>query len=87
MRMCQKTKEQRQGDLGAQENGLTLEALAQRLEALERENERMRSQNAELRGEVTTLRGSGTRGGEVPVLRGSETGRSADGEAALAFDG
>jgi hypothetical protein len=40
--------------MGSQENGLTLEALAQRLEALEREN-------AELRGKVDTLEGSDTR--------------------------
>lgn len=39
--------------MGARENGLTLEALAQRLETLEREN-------AELRNEVVALRGSDT---------------------------
>jgi hypothetical protein len=43
-----------------EENGLTLEGLAQRLEALERENERMRSENAELRSQVATLEGPET---------------------------
>jgi hypothetical protein len=37
--------------MGGEENGLTLQGLAQRLEALEREN-------AELRHEVAALRGS-----------------------------
>jgi hypothetical protein len=60
------------------QNGLSLEGLAQRLEALEREN-------AELRNEVAELRGSGTRWGEVPALRGADTRGS--GEAASAFDG
>jgi hypothetical protein len=60
------------------QNGLSLEGLAQRLEALEREN-------AELRNEVAELRSSGTRWGEVPALRGSDTRGS--GEAASAFDG
>jgi hypothetical protein len=66
-------------------NGLTLEGVAQRLEALERENERMRSENAELRDEVAELRGSGTPRGEVPALRGSD--RRPDKEVASEFAG
>src|SRR5215218_2686684 len=73
-------------------NGLTLEGLAhrletqaQKLEALEHENERMRSENAELRDEVSALRSSGTRGGEMAVLRGSDTSRT--GQAASEFAG
>src|SRR5215203_2929262 len=64
---------------------LSLEGLAQRLEALGRQNEQMRSENAELRGEISALRGSGTRRGEVPVLRGSD--RSQDKEVASEFEG
>ena len=74
-------------------NGLTLEGLAhrletqaQKLEALEHENERMRSENSELRDEVSALRGSGTRGGEMAVLRGSDTTRRT-GQAASEFAG
>src|SRR5215211_3433507 len=74
-------------------NGLTLEGLAhrletqaQKLEALEHENERMRSENSELRDEVSALRGSGTRGGEMAVLRGSDTPRRT-GQAASEFAG
>src|SRR5215213_5221186 len=74
-----------EGGMGAEDNGLTLEGLAQRLETLERENERMRSENAELRHEVTALRGSATRRSEVPALRGSHTSR--DGESASEFEG
>lgn len=59
--------------MGAEDNGLTLEGLAQRLEALERENERMRSENAELRSKVATLEGSASRRDEVAVPRDSET--------------
>ena len=54
--------------MGTEENGLTLEGLAQRLEALERENERMRSENAELRGQVATPEGSGMRWDEESLL-------------------
>jgi hypothetical protein len=66
-------------------NGLTLEGLAQRLEVLERENERTRSENVVLRDEVSALRGSGTLGGEMAVLRGSDTSRTS--EAASEFAG
>lgn len=62
--------------MGAEENGLSLRALAQRLEALERENERMRSENAELRHKVSTLEGSGTRRDEVAELRSSDARRN-----------
>ena len=70
---------------GTEDNGLSLEGLAQRLEALERENERISSDNAELRQVVSELSGSGARREEVPALRDSDTQRS--GESALAFDG
>ncbi len=46
--------------MGGEDNGLTLEGLAQRLEALERENERMRSENEELRHNVATPEEAGT---------------------------
>lgn len=59
----------------ARENGLTLEALAQRLGALERENERMRSANAELRSKVATLEGSDTSRNAVAQRRDSERRR------------
>ena len=80
-------KERASESMGAQEegNGLSLEGLAQRLKTLELENERMRSENAELRDEVSALRSSGTRGGEMAVLRGSDTSRT--GEAASKFAG
>jgi hypothetical protein len=68
-----------------EDNGLTLQGLAQRLETqaqrlerLERENERMRSENAELRGTVSALRASGTHREEVVTLRGSETPRGGE---------
>jgi len=44
--------------MGEQDNGPTLQGLAQQSQALERENERMRSENAELRRKVATLEGS-----------------------------
>ncbi len=66
--------------MDTQGNGLTLEALAQRLEALEHEN-------TDLRSKVATLEGSGTGRHELAEKRGSETRRSGDREAALAFDG
>jgi cell division protein FtsB len=44
--------------MGEQDNGPTLQGLAQQSQALERENERMRSENAELRRKVPTLEGS-----------------------------
>ena len=49
--------------MDGEDNGLTLQGLAQRLEALEREN-------AELRQEVAVLRGSGTGQDALPALRG-----------------
>src|SRR5215216_3762729 len=53
---------------GQEDNGLTLQELAQRLERLERENERVRSENAELLKELTELRGSQTpREGDAPA--------------------
>jgi hypothetical protein len=54
--------------MGAEDNGLTLDGLAQRLETLERES-------AELRDKVATLRGSGTSRDEVVARRGSATRR------------
>jgi hypothetical protein len=72
--------------MGAQENRLTLEGLAQRLETLERENERIRSENADLHSKVARLEGSGTLQSEVAELRGSN--RHHDREAvAAAFEG
>jgi hypothetical protein len=55
-------------NMGDQDNGLTLQGLAQRLERLEFEN-------AELRHKVATLEGSGTRRDEMGALRGSERHR------------
>ena len=66
--------------MGAEDNGLTLEGLAQRLEALERENTALRNEV------VTALRGSGTRRDELAENRGSDTHLSGE-AAALAFDG
>jgi hypothetical protein len=71
---------ERRVSMGAQDNGLSLEGLAQRLEVLEREN-------AELRNEVSALRGSDTRRGKVAALRGSDTHQSEEGEAAPEFEG
>ncbi len=64
--------------MGTQDNGLTLEGLAQRLEALEREN-------AELRSKVATLEGSGTRT-NGPAETGSLVPHQ-DGERAVGFEG
>jgi hypothetical protein len=54
-----------------EQNGLTLEELAQRLEALEREN-------AELQSKVATLEKSGTRRDELAENRGSDTPREGE---------
>jgi hypothetical protein len=51
--------------MGAEDNGLTLQGLAQRVEALEHENaerlETLERENTELRHEAATLGGAGTR--------------------------
>ena len=64
--------------MGAEENGLTLEALAQRLETLEREN-------TELRDEVSALRGSGTRRNGPAETRSLVPRR--EGQRASGFEG
>ena len=65
--------------MGGEDNGLTLQELAQRLEGLQHENaerlETLERENAELRSKVATLEGSDTRRGEVAALRGSGTRR------------
>ena len=75
--------------MGTQENGLTLQDLAQRLEGLQRENaERLQTlerENDELRSKVATLEGSGTRRGELAEKRGSDTRR--DGKAVSEYKG
>ncbi len=88
--------------MGGEDNGLTLQELAQRLEGLQHENaERLQTlerENAELRHKVATLEGSGTRRGEVAALRGSGTRREEvatlrgsdtrlDGESVSEFEG
>lgn len=68
--------------MSTEDNGLSLQGLAQRLEALtqrleaqERENERVRSENAELRRKITTLEGSDTpHRDEAPAPESSEPG-------------
>jgi hypothetical protein len=67
-----------------EDNGLTLEGLAQRLEALERENERISSENAQLRHKVATMEGSSKERAVLPAQRGSDTDR--DRESVLKFD-
>ncbi len=76
--------------MGREDNGLTLEGLAQRLEAMQREHteklEALERENTELRSKVATLEGSGTSGRDVLAeKRGLGTERSE--EAALAFEG
>jgi hypothetical protein len=72
-----------------EDNGLTLQALAQRLErqtqrleTLERENEKMRSENDTLQSKVATLEGSEMPRGddEVAKLRSSGTPPTEDGK-------
>jgi hypothetical protein len=65
--------------MDTEDNGLSLQGLAQRLETLERENERMRSESEQMRSENTELRR------EVSALRGSDTHR--DGEPVSEFEG
>ncbi len=62
--------------MGREDNGLTLEGLAQRLEALQRENaenaqrlQTLERENEALRNKVATLREPGARQDEVPALR------------------
>lgn len=73
--------------MGAQENGLTLEGLAQRLEALQHENsenaqrlQTLEQENETLRTKVAILSEPGTRSTEVATLRGSD--KHWDGEPA-----
>ena len=80
MRNLEQEREGEEEHMGAENNGLTLEGLAQRLETLEREN-------AELRSKVAALEGSGPRRDELAEKRGSDTRRSEEAAEALAFDG
>jgi hypothetical protein len=74
--------------MGAENNVLTLEGLAQRLEALERENERVRSENDALQSKVATLEGSGTtHRGEVPARRRGLEKRRGKEDASEEFKG
>jgi hypothetical protein len=66
--------------MGGEDNGLTLEGLAQKLQTQAQRLEALERENAELRHEVAALRGSQTRRDEVTKLRGSEARR--DGEPA-----
>ena len=70
MRNLEQEREGEGEHMGAENNGLTLEGLAQRLETLEREN-------SALREEVTALRSSGLRRDGLAEKRGSDTHRSA----------
>ena len=57
--------------MSTQDNGLTLEGLAQRLETQARRLETLERENTELRDEVTALRGSDThRSGAEPAMSG-----------------
>jgi hypothetical protein len=69
----------RVSEMGVEENGLTLEGLANRLEALQRENaenaqrlQTLEQENETLRTKVTILSEPGTRSTEVAALRGSD---------------
>ena len=68
MRNLEQEREGEGEHMGAENNGLTLEGLAQRLETLEREN-------TELRSKVAALEGSGPRRDELAEKRGSDIGR------------
>jgi hypothetical protein len=71
--------------MGAEDNGLTLEALAHKLETQTQRLEALERENTELRSKVATLEGSETRRDELAELGGS--GARRDGEQVPTLEG